>query len=742
MDGNTFVYENNMYLQDGREQNSLLSPVIKDSSFIKSDLVKNGWYQQNGQVIWGFYHNSSFWGGLRTSNSEWYSIVKVDGPNITRRDPDKVGPLLTEDLDSLSSSMKKYGFTGLEHYYGLWYDRRRDAHDLGQRQDTNVVGPFFEMPWARSEIQGAADGLNKYDLTRFNPWYFTRLTQFARLCDKKGLVLFFNFYLQHALIENHAHYEDFPWRPFNNIQNLSLPNTTPAANAFYSLATPLQRKLHRLYIRKCLDELGGFRNVVFSLSQEYTGPRYFVEFWLDVIREWEEENGRQLNVALGATKDVTEALLNDPPRASMIGTIDMSRWWYDRDGTLFAPPGGVEIPGRYMWRATNTSPEQIYRLVSEYRESYPSMALLHSFSASRRQVWAFLIAGGSMLNAGFIYPDAPPPNAPFTPPTSYIPPTKWPLIKPTYEFINKYLRESLPRMTPNHYIVAGPADTWAIGDTHREYLIYALHGGVITLGLPKSEGTFVARWFNPRSGSICQMKEPIATGRGVTIAPPRGEDSGQDWVLWIVRLSDKDMELNNQATFPVCTAQSPSSSFSAVRHKISSPQCFRHDIGATLKINFQPKGLLPPEGYLEDNGKIFDTRHGLRFGWLTDHSDRMIRRRQSEPIRRAPNLRLETICDARHEAVWELEVENGDYLVKITAGDLNYPSYCSVGVEGVTFWDARCLYTNEFATLERRVTVSDGRLTVRAQGGEEHSTKLSSITIIAAAPLGRKHGKH
>ncbi|MFV1968022.1 MAG: DUF6298 domain-containing protein [Pirellulaceae bacterium] len=45
----------------------------------------------------------------------------------------------------------------------------------------------------------------------------------------------------------------------------------------------LRRKLHRAYIRKCLDVLGTSRNVAFLCSEEYTGPRAFMQFWLDTV---------------------------------------------------------------------------------------------------------------------------------------------------------------------------------------------------------------------------------------------------------------------------------------------------------------------------------------------------------------------------------------------------------------------------------------------------------------------------
>ena len=694
------------------------------------------------KLIWGFYHNSSFWGGLRTGDGTWYAVAKVEGPNITRYDPEKQGPLFTENLDSLSSSLKQYGFPGLIHHYGLWYDRRRDAHDLGMRQDSNVIAPFLEMPWARSNTGKAADGLSKYDLTRFNPWYFERLVQFARLCDEKGLVFYFDFYQQHMLIESKAHYEDFPWRPCNNIQNLSLPNTTPAANAFYEVSTLLQQDLHRLYIKKCLDELGHFRNVVFCLSQEYTGPQSFVKFWLKIVQEWEQENQQQLNIAIGATKDVTEAILANPEYASMIGTIDMSRWWYDRDGTIFAPPGGMEVPGRYMGRSSNTSPGQIYRLISEYRRMYPSKAILHSFSASHQQLWAFLIAGGSMLMTDFNYPDSPPPAEPFAPPSHYIPPEKWPLIEPTYKFINTFLGESLLRMTPNRYVISNPEDGWALSDGNTEYLIYLLHGGPVTLGLPKIKGPLVARWFNPGNGMIYEIQDSVITGKRVILSPPDDGSSGKDWVLWLAGRNSGIVQKNNHPEIVANLEIRPVYSSSNESNEIitedrqseeTSPECFHHEYGAMLKINFQPTGIVPPDGYSEDNGLLYGKHSGYRYGWLTDHSDRMLHRLQLPPARRQSDIRLETICDVKSDAVWELEVENGYYLVEITAGDPVYPSYCTVKVEGVLFWDAKSLYTNEFVTLERRVSVRDGKLTISAQGGEQHSTKLSSVTIIAVA---------
>ena len=126
--------------------------------------------------------------------------------------------------------MRRTGQAVLEHHWGLWYDRRRDDHQMVRRIDGDVWPPFYEQPWARSGRGTAWDGLSKYDLTQFNPWYFARLKQFADLCDRKGLVLVQQMYFQHNVLEAGAHWADFPWRPANCLQETGFPEPPPYEN--------------------------------------------------------------------------------------------------------------------------------------------------------------------------------------------------------------------------------------------------------------------------------------------------------------------------------------------------------------------------------------------------------------------------------------------------------------------------------------------------------------------------------
>lgn len=485
--------------------------------------MENGWYVHNERVIFGHAQQNGWWrAGTR--------------PNITRNALTEIAPNRTEDLDKLTDSMLKHAYPGFEHNYGLWYDRRRDAHDTQCRSDAKVEAPFLEQPWGRSGEGMACDGLSKYDLATFNPWYFERLQRFARHSDEKGTVLIHNFHLQHNLLENPAHYADFPWRPNNTIQDTGMPENIPAANIFYDLSDPTRHDLHRAYIRKVLSELSAYSNVIYLTAYEYTGSVEFMRFWIDTLLEWEKENDVDLNIGLGATKDVQDAILADPVRGPEISTIDLRYWWYETNGffaawwhgsaiTLHAPPGGNEIPGRYVagYAASKTIPQNIYRQVRETRDRFPDKGIIHSINASREQFWAFLMGGGSFLVQQLTYTP--------TDPSSYVAPDQTLRIQKTYDFINTHLAGLLQKTRPADLILNDTDQNWCLAYKNNLYLVYALNGGKIELDLSDASGEYSAHWFNPETGSLHDaIKGKITGGKLLKFNAP----DTQDWVLYLV----------------------------------------------------------------------------------------------------------------------------------------------------------------------------------------------------------------
>src|SRR5690606_17735736 len=170
-------------------------------------VVSNGWLVRGKEVLTGRKMDVQWWNGNIRPRG-----LKDAKPHITRYVPGEIGTGLTDDLQEVTDNMVDRNVLSIDHNYGLWYDRRRDDHERIRRMDGDVWPPFYELPFARSGQGLAYDGLSKYDLTKYNLFYWDRLKQFADLADQKGLVLLHQNYFQHNILEAGAHYTDSPWR--------------------------------------------------------------------------------------------------------------------------------------------------------------------------------------------------------------------------------------------------------------------------------------------------------------------------------------------------------------------------------------------------------------------------------------------------------------------------------------------------------------------------------------------------
>lgn len=440
--------------------------------------LHNGWLVRGDVPVTGDRQDVQWWNG----SARPYGL-KTAKPHITRFVPGRSGKGLTDDLDLTTDSMQNGTVKILDHNYGLWYDRRRDDHERIRRMDGEVWAPFYELPFARSGLDKAWDGLSKYDLTKYNRWYWSRLKQFADLADQKALVLIHQNYFQHNIIEAGAHYADFPWRTANNINNTGFPEPVPyagdkrifMAEQYYDITNPVRRELHRAYIRKCLDNFKDNTSVIQSIGAEFTGPLHFVQFWIDTIKEWEKETGKQPLIALSTTKDVQDAILADPERAGVVGVIDIRYWHYQADGTAYAPQGGQNLAPRQharLLKPKKTSFEQVYRAVSEYRLKYPEKAVMYSGDSFDTFGWAVFMGAGSLSN--------------------------------------------IPRMDKTSFSTAGlqpfnlagkPSGQYALANPGKAYVLYNSTAASINLDLSGQPGNYRVMRINPRNGAVVKEEK-------------------------------------------------------------------------------------------------------------------------------------------------------------------------------------------------------------------------------------------
>lgn len=466
--------------------------------------VQNGVLVRGNKLVTGKKRDVQWWSG----SSRPHGLTGAK-PHITRFVPGKTGRGLTDDLDLMTDSLKLDNIVAIDHNYGLWYDRRRDDHERVRRMDGEVWPPFYEQPFARSGEGLAWDGLSKYDLTKYNNWYWNRLKSFADLADQKGLVLMHENYFQHNIIEAGAHYADFPWRPANNINNTGFPEPVPyagdkrifMAEQFYDVNHLVRRDLHKAYIKKCLNNFAANNGVIQLIGAEFTGPLHFVQFWLDTIKEWKKETGKKAIIGLSTTKDVQDAILADKERASVVDVIDVKYWHYQADGTTYEPKGGQNLAPRQHARLLKpkaASFEQVYRAVAEYRQKFPEKAVMYSGDGSDNNGWAVLMAGGSL------------PNVPRTLASFLADAASMKIIPPA----------------------GNSANQLALAKEGQAYIIYNASSNATELDLRSAKGSFKVYRINTKTGETLNTGETVKGGTLVQLK----KSSSNPEVLWITKM--------------------------------------------------------------------------------------------------------------------------------------------------------------------------------------------------------------
>ena len=449
-------------------------PVLHKKEEAAPLQLKNGWIVRGDRVM-----TNGTYPRKRVPNTTGW---RGEG-SLSLFVPGRTGVGYTEEPDSVAKRLWLSGGKVLHHRTGLWYECRRYDHERNMQADAEVWAPFNEMPYSRSGVGEAQDRLSKYDLNKFNPWYWNRLKQFVDGADQKGLVLLHDHYNQHNIIEEGAHWCDYPWRSANNINELGFPEKVRfagdkrvyMAEQYYDISRDVIRYYHSKFIRHSVNTFADNNGVVHSIGLEYTGPLNFMKFWLEEVNACDNHH----LVALSATKDVQDAVLQDVNYASMVDVIDIRQWHYRNDGSTYEPRGGESLAPRQHARLIptgETSCESVYRAVLEYRKAYPQKAVIYNSLMPRAPYnaanWAVFMAGGSFAKV---------------PPVDGV---------PFYELASG--------MTPmENQNIAGKQ--WTLGTTGKGYIVFSMNGEV-TLDLSADSRKYKVVWVNPVSGELIQTK--------------------------------------------------------------------------------------------------------------------------------------------------------------------------------------------------------------------------------------------
>ncbi|WP_221392039.1 Ig-like domain-containing protein [Dyadobacter sp. NIV53] len=197
----------------------------------------------------------------------------------------------------------------------------------------------------------------------------------------------------------------------------------------------------------------------------------------------------------------------------------------------------------------------------------------------------------------------------------------------------------------------------------------------------------------------------------------------------------------------------------SISFKVVNPQ--------TIQVTFQDPVTVPPAGWVRDFGQAFGLRTGtyqgnnLHYGWKKRLDDSLLdiavggdtpgngRNRnwqanvlQSTLIHMQSDDIAGNFNGTKAEAYWEIEVPRGLYDVTVSAGDAGiypFPEKHSLNVEGVEVIDqfipiGPINSDTRFKSASVRVMVSDGKLTINADGGINTKMNYARIVPVATGP--------
>lgn len=142
------------------------------------------------------------------------------------------------------------------------------------------------------------------------------------------------------------------------------------------------------------------------------------------------------------------------------------------------------------------------------------------------------------------------------------------------------------------------------------------------------------------------------------------------------------------------------------------------------RINFQAETTSTPFGWASSSGELFGDRvWELRYGWLSAPGTSRTRGDS-----RSPDVRYDSLTHTR-DAVWEIELPDGDYDVRVVAGDPSHTdSHHSFFVEDTHIINGGPTSSNRWIQGRRTVSVTDGRLTLSSGPGADNN-KICFIEI-------------
>ena len=357
-------------------------------------------------------------------------------------------------------------------------------------KDHVPVGPLAYM---RSGPGQALDGQPKYDLSRFNDQYFTRLRSRVQAAGQRGI------YVSVMLFEGWSVEKKGqvgnPWQghPFNKANNINGVdgdlNRDGQGPEIHTLNAPKAiLDFQQAYVRRVIDTLNELDNVLFEIGNEmHTGSVHWQYRMIDFIHACEKQKPKQHPVGMTGAPIDNAALFaspadwiaptsedgysTDPPAATgrKVVISDVDHVW---------PRNFPQWPWKSFLCGLNTAFMDLYGAAKIGDQEVKSFSFVGNWLAeheSSRQRMGLTRALANRVHLATMTPQ--------------------------------------PKLASSGYCLANPARRGA------EFLVYLPKGGPVTVDVSGPEGQLRVEWIHPQTGAS-HAGPPVTGGSSLKLEAP------------------------------------------------------------------------------------------------------------------------------------------------------------------------------------------------------------------------------
>ena len=438
-------------------------------------------------------------------------------PTILVTSGEHYGAVMNADFDyqKYLSTLKNDGL----NYTRIFIGPYAELGDNNFGITNNTMNPRPEKwltPWIKDSISG------KYDLTKWNDVFFTRLKDFVSAASENGIVVEVTFFTSYY---TDRQWSVSPFNPKNNIQGFDSISYKQVNTIQNGALMDVQEK----YVRKVVQELNPLGNFFFEIQNE---P------WSD-------------NPLLVETVAETDTLTHRSPWQKIVETAKTESIEWQKKIAAIVTDEETKLPNRHMiaqnisnFRNKIESPDPNISIFN-FHYAYPIAAsqnldlkkvigldetgfMPHQDFHFRSQAWKFMLAGGALYNnLDYSFTvgseDGTQSIDEGTPGWGHADYRKQ--LKIMKNFIESF---DFIRMKPDNSLLQGVKGNitafQVLAETGKQYAIYIENPTGATIQLQIPDGQYRTEWINPITGILEAGTKMTATGGVLEINCPPGED--------------------------------------------------------------------------------------------------------------------------------------------------------------------------------------------------------------------------